>query len=464
MTSLPKIIAYCRSLKLRNPTANPTPGSVMDGTEHFGAQLAEGFQSVQDELTAIKQQGNFSGSSQPAAPPPIDRFTMSNGPSGEIQFSIQHSGQISRGINYSVELDTSPHFSNPHTYELGQSRNGHVNLPGQTFYGRASAWYSAGVPTPYAYHGSSVSPAAITGGVIGPRSASQGSSTGAPGTGGQGPVPARTPTCGYNWNAQQARETPGASSVGTTPAGTGATAGSGGSGSGGGGSPAVSESIIAASETLTSIAGTGNAITGVTATPYSARVIGFVLRYIPIHANSGATTINENSIGAVAVTDNGGNALVGGEFVVGKASFLMWDGTEYQIVGVLAPISATVLASDAHGVPSVAALPDTHIWIGSGGNLPADKAISGDATLADTGALTLATVNASPGTYGDATHVAQVTVNGKGLAPTISSVAITFPATSGYSGTVTLAALTALGAQGSITFVNGLATSAVNPT
>lgn len=95
----------------------------------------------------------------------------------------------------------------------------------------------------------------------------------------------------------------------------------------------VSESIIANSETLTSIGGTGDAITGVTAIKYTSRAIGFVLRYIPANANAGATTINENSIGAVAITKNGTTALVGGELLVGVTYFLLFDGTRYQIVG-----------------------------------------------------------------------------------------------------------------------------------
>jgi hypothetical protein len=52
--------------------------------------------------------------------------------------------------------------------------------------------------------------------------------------------------------------------------------------------------------------------------------------------------------------------------------------------------------------------------------------VSGDATLAIGGALTLKTV-ASAGTCGDATHVGQVTLNAKGLTTGCSSVAISFP-------------------------------------
>lgn len=54
-------------------------------------------------------------------------------------------------------------------------------------------------------------------------------------------------------------------------------------------------------------------------------------------------------------------------------------------------------------------------------------ALTGDGTAAGPGsaALTLATVNSNIGTFGDSSHVAQVTVNAKGLVTAASNVAIT---------------------------------------
>lgn len=71
---------------------------------------------------------------------------------------------------------------------------------------------------------------------------------------------------------------------------------------------------------------------------------------------------------------------------------------------------------------------NTHIFVGNASNLATDVAMSGDATIANTGALTLATVNASPGTFGNGTNVAQITVDAKGRATVVSNVAISFPA------------------------------------
>ena len=432
----------------------------------WGPRLYEAFSAVQQQTTRIETQGNLNATGDPPVPPPPDALNVTNGPSGEYQIAITHNGEFNRGTSFHVQWDTSRHFTNPHNIDLGASRNdSSLYLPGQVAFFRASAASPSGANSAWAYHGSASNPTPVLGGIRGARAPGMGSGTGAPGdqAGGPGPVQSRNSDSGYNWKAQQRAQSGGVPQPGITPAGAGAFS-SASSGSGGGGGLTLTEAQIAAAETLT-VTGTGNAITGTTSPTYSSRVVGQVIRYIPAHANTSTVTINENGIGAVAITKNGTTALAGGEFVIGKASFLMWDGTEYQIVGILAPASATVLGSDAHGVPTEAPLADTKIWIGQGTGLPAAETVSGDATLADTGALTLATVNASPGTYGDSTHVAQVTVDAKGRATTVASVAISFPGTSGYSGSVALAKLTpATGTNGSMTVVNGLITAYTPPT
>jgi hypothetical protein len=70
------------------------------------------------------------------------------------------------------------------------------------------------------------------------------------------------------------------------------------------------------------------------------------------------------------------------------------------------------------------ALTDDKLLIGGGDGAAHEQSVNGDATLSNAGALTLATVNANTGTFGDATHVAQVTLNAKGLATAAVNVAI----------------------------------------
>jgi len=69
----------------------------------------------------------------------------------------------------------------------------------------------------------------------------------------------------------------------------------------------------------------------------------------------------------------------------------------------------------------------------SAGTVFENKGVSGDATLANTGALTLATVNANTGAFGSATAAPAVTVNAKGLVTAVSTNTIT-PAVGSITG------------------------------
>ena len=62
-----------------------------------------------------------------------------------------------------------------------------------------------------------------------------------------------------------------------------------------------------------------------------------------------------------------------------------------------------------------------------------NKSVSGDATLANTGALTLATINSNVGSFGSATAAPAVTVNAKGLVTAVSTNTIT-PAVGSITG------------------------------
>lgn len=69
----------------------------------------------------------------------------------------------------------------------------------------------------------------------------------------------------------------------------------------------------------------------------------------------------------------------------------------------------------------------------AGGTAYAAASLSSDATLASTGALTLATVNSNVGSYGSATKASVVTVNAKGLITAVSESTVT-PAVGSITG------------------------------
>lgn len=168
-------------------------------------RLFEAFMGVVGGIRNLETQGNFSGMSAPPTPPAVNGLKVTTGPGGEFQLAITDNGQVSRGINYWAEHDTSPDFSNPHIIDMGQSRNYNIHMGAQSLYWRAYSSYPSGQASPYVYHQEQGRPASVLGGVAGTRAPSQGAGTGAPGYGaaGGGPIQSRTPTSGYNWKAQQ---------------------------------------------------------------------------------------------------------------------------------------------------------------------------------------------------------------------------------------------------------------------
>lgn len=91
----------------------------------------------------------------------------------------------------------------------------------------------------------------------------------------------------------------------------------------------VGQAQAGASSYLTGVAGT-NTITASLAS-LTAYTTGMVVRFIAAGANTGAVTLNINSIGAAAVTKNGTTPLVTGDILSGLFYQLTYDGTQFQI-------------------------------------------------------------------------------------------------------------------------------------
>lgn len=83
---------------------------------------------------------------------------------------------------------------------------------------------------------------------------------------------------------------------------------------------------------LTGVAGT-NTITATGPIGLSAYATGQCFRFTSAGANTGATTLNINSIGAKAITKYGTTALASGDIPSGAVIEVVYDGTQFQLVG-----------------------------------------------------------------------------------------------------------------------------------
>lgn len=159
--------------------------SVDHWTPDVGAKLAEALLSIQTAHNNVESQVNGNSTGGPKAPPKINSVQVSGEP-GFLHVAIKDENPIYRGIRYYVEHADNPNFTNPQVVALHDVRN--VTIPvGGTRYVRAYSAYSSSSPSEPVYHGDPAQPTAINLGSGPTPLPSQGSGTGQPGVGLQGP-------------------------------------------------------------------------------------------------------------------------------------------------------------------------------------------------------------------------------------------------------------------------------------
>ena len=201
--------------------------------------------------------------------------------------------------------------------------------------------------------------------------------------------------------------------------------------------------------------------TGTLTPALTAYAAGQQFSFIVPNANTGAATLNLNSLGAKAITKNGTTALSAGDLLANAIVLVEYDGTRFQL--------QTVPGSSS-------ALTNAHIFVGNASNVATDVAVSGDATIANTGALTVGSIGGKAVTLANTvttagnfaltltqTGATNVTLPTTGTLATLAGAeALTNKTVSGSSNTLSNIALTSLATQAANTaLVNATAGAAV---
>lgn len=77
-------------------------------------------------------------------------------------------------------------------------------------------------------------------------------------------------------------------------------------------------------------------ITATVSPSLTAYASGQMFAFVAANTNTGAVTINISSLGAKAITKNGNTALVAGDLTANYLFVVVYDGTQFQVVGVSA--------------------------------------------------------------------------------------------------------------------------------
>jgi hypothetical protein len=86
--------------------------------------------------------------------------------------------------------------------------------------------------------------------------------------------------------------------------------------------------------TLITVTGT-NALTGTSPSPITAYTTGYQATFIAVNANTAAVTIDIDGVGTKSITKNGAIALAAGDIVAASVCFIIYDGTQFELVGAV---------------------------------------------------------------------------------------------------------------------------------
>ena len=97
-------------------------------------------------------------------------------------------------------------------------------------------------------------------------------------------------------------------------------------------------------------------------TQYNSYTNGFTILFVPANTNTGASTVNVNGLGPIAIDNTSGSALAAGEIVAGVMTMISYYNGVFQLLSALSPgqaltaasynVSGTALPANGLGLPS----------------------------------------------------------------------------------------------------------------
>ena len=120
--------------------------------------------------------------------------------------------------------------------------------------------------------------------------------------------------------------------------------------------------------TIATVSGT-DTLTGTLAPAITAYATGNLFSFVAVATNTGAATINLNSLGAKSITKSGTTALAAGDIVSGQLYLIEYDGTRFQLLNPSIPTPSGILPV-ANGGTSLATLTANNVILGNGTSTP----------------------------------------------------------------------------------------------
>lgn len=141
------------------------------------------------------------------------------------------------------------------------------------------------------------------------------------------------------------------------------------------------ETVQKASLTYSTDSGSANTYVVSLSPAPSSYTVGMLVSFIAAHANTGASTLNVNSLGAISILKQGSTALQAGDIGSGAAMVVVYDGTNFQVANSL----GSVLGVGGGGTGSSLSTPGLGVILASNGSVFEELAAgtSGNSLVAD---------------------------------------------------------------------------------